>query len=116
VRGTGIGCYFDDPVHQVFGLQGLAFQSLYHFTVGAASHSPLHARSLHTSHFCVASPQEGQSRTLGCAHCGPIRCRPLTIVTRPHSEVTADACPSLKFEQMKSKSKMKWAPSACDEL
>jgi hypothetical protein len=34
VRGTGIGCYFDDPVHQVFGLQGLAFQSLYHFTVG----------------------------------------------------------------------------------
>ena len=33
-RATGIGCFFDDPVHRVFGLDGLAFQSLYHFTVG----------------------------------------------------------------------------------
>ncbi|MFZ2651747.1 MAG: SagB/ThcOx family dehydrogenase [Burkholderiaceae bacterium] len=36
VRATGIGCFFDDPVHQIFGLEGLAFQSLYHFTVGGA--------------------------------------------------------------------------------
>jgi hypothetical protein len=35
LRGTGIGCYFDDPVHEVFGLTGLAYQDLYHFTVGA---------------------------------------------------------------------------------
>jgi hypothetical protein len=35
VRGTGIGCFFDDPVHQVFGLKGRKFQSLYHFTIGA---------------------------------------------------------------------------------
>jgi hypothetical protein len=34
VRATGIGCFFDDPVHQVFGLRNLEFQSLYHFTVG----------------------------------------------------------------------------------
>jgi hypothetical protein len=34
VRATGIGCFFDDPVHQVFGFRDLAFQSLYHFTVG----------------------------------------------------------------------------------
>jgi SagB-type dehydrogenase family enzyme len=34
VRGTGIGCFFDDPVHEVLGLEGTAFQSLYHFTVG----------------------------------------------------------------------------------
>ena len=34
VRATGIGCFFDDPVHRVFGLEDLAFQSLYHFTVG----------------------------------------------------------------------------------
>lgn len=34
VRGTGIGCFFDDPVHQVLGLGDRAFQSLYHFTVG----------------------------------------------------------------------------------
>ena len=36
VRGTGIGCYFDDVVHEVFGITDDAFQSLYHFTVGAA--------------------------------------------------------------------------------
>jgi len=34
VRGTGIGCYFDDPVHEIFGLEGRKYQSLYHFTVG----------------------------------------------------------------------------------
>ena len=34
-RATGIGCYYDDPVHETLGLDGHAFQSLYHFTVGA---------------------------------------------------------------------------------
>ncbi len=34
VRATGIGCFFDDPVHEVLGLKDLAFQSLYHFTTG----------------------------------------------------------------------------------
>lgn len=33
-RGTGIGCFYDDPVHDVFGLTGHAFQCLYHFTIG----------------------------------------------------------------------------------
>lgn len=33
-RGTGIGCFFDDPVHEVLGLADNQFQSLYHFTVG----------------------------------------------------------------------------------
>jgi len=36
VRSTGIGCYFDDPVHQLLGFKDSAFQSLYHFTVGGA--------------------------------------------------------------------------------
>jgi SagB-type dehydrogenase family enzyme len=40
VRATGIGCYFDDPVHQVFGLSGVDLQSLYHFTVGGAVDDP----------------------------------------------------------------------------
>ena len=40
VRSTGIGCFFDDPVHQVFGLEDHAFQSLYHFTVGGAVDDP----------------------------------------------------------------------------
>jgi SagB-type dehydrogenase family enzyme len=34
VRGTGIGCFFDDAVHQLLGLETMGFQSLYHFTVG----------------------------------------------------------------------------------
>jgi hypothetical protein len=34
VRGTGIGCFFDDAVHTALGLGKEAFQSLYHFTVG----------------------------------------------------------------------------------
>ena len=40
IRATGIGCFFDDPVHQVFGFKDLAFQSLYHFTVGGAVDDP----------------------------------------------------------------------------
>ncbi len=34
VRGTGIGCFFDDPVHEVVGIKDLSIQSLYHFTIG----------------------------------------------------------------------------------
>ena len=34
VRATGIGCFFDDPTHEVLGLKGRAYQDLYHFTVG----------------------------------------------------------------------------------
>lgn len=35
VRSTGIGCFFDDPVHRVLGwYPKTQFQSLYHFTVG----------------------------------------------------------------------------------
>jgi hypothetical protein len=34
VRATGIGCYFDDPTHEVMGFKDAGFQSLYHFTVG----------------------------------------------------------------------------------
>jgi len=34
VRATGIGCYFDDPVHEVFGISSRDWQSFYHFTVG----------------------------------------------------------------------------------
>jgi len=34
IRSTGIGCYFDDPVHEVFGISSRDWQSLYHFTVG----------------------------------------------------------------------------------
>jgi hypothetical protein len=33
-RATGIGCFYDDPVHDVLGLTGHAWQSLYHFSMG----------------------------------------------------------------------------------
>jgi SagB-type dehydrogenase family enzyme len=35
-RATGIGCFYDDPVHDALGLRNREFQSLYHFTVGIA--------------------------------------------------------------------------------
>src|SRR5208283_2475280 len=34
VRGTGVGCYFDDVLHSALGLVGRDWQSLYHFTIG----------------------------------------------------------------------------------
>ncbi|MDJ0764052.1 MAG: SagB/ThcOx family dehydrogenase [Myxococcota bacterium] len=40
VRGTGIGCYFDDPFHALLGLRGNAYQSLYHFTIGKPIDDP----------------------------------------------------------------------------
>jgi SagB-type dehydrogenase family enzyme len=34
IRATGIGCFFDDALHQVLGLRGRSWQTLYHFTAG----------------------------------------------------------------------------------
>ncbi len=34
IRSTGIGCFFDDPMHDLFGFKDRKYQSLYHFTVG----------------------------------------------------------------------------------
>jgi len=34
VRGTGIGCFFDDLMHDLLGISDQTWQSLYHFTVG----------------------------------------------------------------------------------
>jgi SagB-type dehydrogenase family enzyme len=33
-RGTGIGCFFDDTVHEVLGLTGTLYQVVYHFAIG----------------------------------------------------------------------------------
>jgi len=35
-RATGIGCFFDDVVHETLGLADGRFRDLYHFTVGGA--------------------------------------------------------------------------------
>ena len=33
-RATGIGCFFDDAVHELLGLRDRSLATLYHFTVG----------------------------------------------------------------------------------
>jgi nitroreductase len=36
LRGTGMGCFFDDMMHRLLGLNDDSYQSLYHFTIGGA--------------------------------------------------------------------------------
>ena len=36
LQGTGIGCFFDDGVHELLGISGRALQVVYHFTLGRA--------------------------------------------------------------------------------
>ncbi|MCZ7584655.1 MAG: SagB/ThcOx family dehydrogenase [Deltaproteobacteria bacterium] len=40
LRATGIGCFFDDAMHEQFGLADDRFQTIYHFTVGAPVEDP----------------------------------------------------------------------------
>jgi hypothetical protein len=40
MRGTGMGCFFDDVAHDLLGLSGDAFQDVYHFTIGKAVDDP----------------------------------------------------------------------------
>lgn len=44
VRATGIGCFFDDAVHEIVEIKDMALQSLYHFTIGG----PVEDRRLQT--------------------------------------------------------------------
>jgi hypothetical protein len=44
VRGTGIGCFFDDEVLKILDVSGETWQSLYHFTIG----TPLEDNRLQT--------------------------------------------------------------------
>ena len=39
-RGTGIGCFYDDPVHELLALSGEGWQSLYHFSMGVPVEDP----------------------------------------------------------------------------
>jgi SagB-type dehydrogenase family enzyme len=34
LRGTGIGCFFDDVMHEILSLEDHGWQDLYHFTIG----------------------------------------------------------------------------------
>jgi nitroreductase len=39
-RGTGIGCFYDDAVHELLGVTGREWQSLYHFSMGVPVDDP----------------------------------------------------------------------------
>lgn len=39
-RGTGIGCFFDDAVHEVLGLTDSRYQVVYHFAIGIPIDDP----------------------------------------------------------------------------
>lgn len=39
-RGTGIGCFFDDVMHEQLGLKDERFQSVYHFSLGRPVDDP----------------------------------------------------------------------------
>lgn len=39
-RGTGIGCFFDDAVHELLGLSDTRWQVIYHFAVGMPVEDP----------------------------------------------------------------------------
>jgi hypothetical protein len=34
MRGTGMGCFFDDVIHELLGLRDGTYQDLYHFGAG----------------------------------------------------------------------------------
>lgn len=40
IRATGIGCFFDDALHELAGIAETSWQSLYHFTLGGALEDP----------------------------------------------------------------------------
>ncbi len=46
IRATGIGCFFDDTMHQLLDITDHPWQSLYHFTIGGAVNDP-RIRTLH---------------------------------------------------------------------
>ena len=39
-RATGIGCFYDDAVHELLALSGERWQSLYHFSMGVPVEDP----------------------------------------------------------------------------
>ncbi len=55
LRATGIGCFFDDVMHQILGIEDHSWQSLYHFTVGRPIDDP-RLKTL-TAYFHLESPR-----------------------------------------------------------
>jgi len=64
VRSTGIGCYFDDLVHQLLDMKpgDDAWQSLYHFTVGGAKEDDRLTTLAAYSHLAPRAASPGWSK------------------------------------------------------
>ncbi len=73
-RATGIGCFFDDPVHEIIRIKNLAIQSLYHFTIGG----PVEDRRLMTlppyEHIKTSASSPRQARGLSLSKAVEPRC------------------------------------------
>ncbi|WP_130472132.1 SagB/ThcOx family dehydrogenase [Candidatus Magnetaquicoccus inordinatus] len=54
VRGTGIGCFFDDLFHQWLGVTDNRLQTIYHFTIGM----PIADQRIQTTHPYAHLPKE----------------------------------------------------------
>jgi hypothetical protein len=39
-RGTGIGCFFDDAVHELLGITDTRYQVVYHYAIGMPVDDP----------------------------------------------------------------------------
>jgi SagB-type dehydrogenase family enzyme len=57
LRGTGIGCFFDDELHDLLKLPDTQFQSLYHFSVGRPIDDPRIETS--TTSYSTVTASEG---------------------------------------------------------
>ena len=66
-RGTGIGCYFDDVVHELLGITSGGLRDLYHFTIGGPVEDtrlatrPAYEQSVHDRILPPAGPGERRS-------------------------------------------------------
>jgi hypothetical protein len=49
MRGTGMGCFFDNSVHTLHGFSDSAYQDMYHFAVGKLVVNPRLATCHHTT-------------------------------------------------------------------
>lgn len=56
IRGCGIGCFFDDPVHHLLGTRGLEYLCLYCFTIGDAIEYAVRLTTRRSPHFPLTSP------------------------------------------------------------
>ncbi|MCP3867902.1 MAG: SagB/ThcOx family dehydrogenase [Gammaproteobacteria bacterium] len=89
LRGTGIGCFFDDVIHQLLKLADHEWQDLYHFTIGM----PVEDTRLQTLRLTVTSVIMDNTRApkwddFASLQSSALYCRPLfqsmRVSTPPH--------------------------------